>query len=135
MGAYLATAYCRALESFGAETQVFKITENISSFVQWIHNELKLLPNTMSKVGDYGAATCSETLLHLLEQQDCKHFRTFGSRSFEFPTAEEMRAPSKTVDQITKIILRNFWARSGQEHARKKVVDRLTKVKSFGLYS
>jgi hypothetical protein len=55
----------------------------------------------MSKVGDYGAATCSETLLHLLEQQGCEHFRTFGSRSFEFPTAEEMPAPSKTIDQIT----------------------------------
>jgi hypothetical protein len=89
----------------------------------------------MSKVGDYGVATCSETLLHLLEQQGCEHFRTFGSRSFEFPTVEEMPAPSKTIDQITKIILRNFWAQSGREHARKKAVDRLTKVKSLGLYS
>jgi chromosome segregation ATPase len=68
-GAYLATAYRRALESFGAETQEFKITNNISSFVQWLLSELKLLLDTMSKVGDYGAATCSETLLHLLEQQ------------------------------------------------------------------
>jgi hypothetical protein len=135
MGAYLATAYRRALESFGAETQVFKITENISSFVQWLHSELKLLPDTMRKVGDYGAATCSETLLHLLEQQGCEHFRAFGSRSFEFPTAEEMPAPSKTDDQITMIILCNFWARSGRGHAQKKAVDRLTKVKSFGLYS
>jgi hypothetical protein len=131
----LATAYRRALESFGAETQVFKITDNISSFVQWLHSELKLLPDTMSKVGDYGATTCSETLLHLLEQQGCEHFRAFGSRSFGFPTAEEMPAQSKNVDQITKIILCNFWARSGREHARKKVVDRLTKVMSFGLYS
>jgi hypothetical protein len=89
----------------------------------------------MSKVGDYGAATCSETLLHLLEQQGCEHFRTFGSRSFEFPTAEEMPAPSKIVDQITKIILRNFWTWSGREHTRKKAMDRLTKVTSFGLYS
>jgi hypothetical protein len=114
---------------------VFKITENISSFVQWLHSELKLLPDTMSKVGDYGAATCSETLLHLLEQQGCEQFRAFGSRSFEFPTAEEMPAPSKTDDQITMIILCNFWAQSGREHAQKKDVDRLTKVKSFGLYS
>jgi hypothetical protein len=68
-GAYLATAYRRALESFGAETQEFKITNNISSFVQCLLSELKLLLDTMSKVGDYGAATCSETLLHLLEQQ------------------------------------------------------------------
>jgi hypothetical protein len=73
--------------------------------------------------------------MHLLEQQGCEHFRTFGSRSFEFPTAEEMPAPSKTIDQIMKIILRNFWVRSGREHARKKDVDRLRKVKSFGLYS
>jgi chromosome segregation ATPase len=49
-GAYLATAYRRALESFGAETQNFKITDNISSFMEWLHNELKLLPDTMSKV-------------------------------------------------------------------------------------
>jgi hypothetical protein len=79
----------------------------------------------MSKVRDYRAATCFETLLHLLEQQGYKHFRAFGSRCFEFPTPKEMPAPSKTVDQITKIILRNFWA---------KAVDRLTKVESFDLY-
>jgi hypothetical protein len=54
----LATAYRRALESFGAEAQDFKITDNISSFVEWLHNELKLQPDTMSKIGDYGAATC-----------------------------------------------------------------------------
>jgi hypothetical protein len=38
-----------------------------------LHSELKLLPDTMSKVGDYGAATCSEMLLHLLERQGCDH--------------------------------------------------------------
>jgi hypothetical protein len=63
----LATAYRRALESFGAKTQDLKITDNISSFVEWLHSELKLLPDTMSKVGDYGETTCSQTLLHLLE--------------------------------------------------------------------
>jgi hypothetical protein len=120
-GAYLSTGCRRTLESFGAETQEFKITDNISSFVEWLHSELKLLPDTIRKVGDYGAATCSQMLLHLLEQQGCEHFRTFGSRSFEFPTSEEMPAPSKTVNQITKIILCNFWAKSGREHARKKL--------------
>jgi hypothetical protein len=67
-GAYMATEYRRALESFGAEAQDFKITDNISSFVEWLHSELKLLPDTMSKIGDYGAATCSEMLLNLLER-------------------------------------------------------------------
>jgi chromosome segregation ATPase len=33
-GAYVATAYHRALKSFGAEAQDFKITNNISSFVE-----------------------------------------------------------------------------------------------------
>jgi hypothetical protein len=79
-GAYLATTYRRALESFSAETQDFKITNNILSFVEWLHSELKLLPNTMSKVGDYGAATCSEMLLHFLEQQGSEHFKAIGSR-------------------------------------------------------
>jgi DNA gyrase/topoisomerase IV subunit A len=85
-GAYLATEYRRALESFGAEAQDFKITDNISSFVEWLHSELKLLPDTMSMIGDYGAATCSEMLLYLLEQQSCDHFRAFGSRGFVFPS-------------------------------------------------
>jgi chromosome segregation ATPase len=67
-GAYLATEYRRALESFGAEAQDFKIIDNISSFVEWLHSKLKLLPDTMSKIGDYGAATCSEMLLYLLER-------------------------------------------------------------------
>jgi hypothetical protein len=120
-GAYLATAYRRALESFGAKTQDFKITDNISSFVEWLHSELKLLPDTMSKVGDYGAATCSKMLLHLLEQQGCEHFKAFGSWSFEFPSSEDVPAPSKAVDLITKIILRNFWAKSGREHSRKRL--------------
>jgi hypothetical protein len=60
--------YCRALKSFGAEAQDFKITDNISGFVEWLHSELKLLPDTMSKIGDYGAVTCSEMLLYLLER-------------------------------------------------------------------
>jgi hypothetical protein len=37
------------------------------------------------------------------------------------------------VELINKIILRNFWAKSGRAHARKKVVDRLVKVGLFGL--
>jgi hypothetical protein len=132
-GAYLATEYHRALESFGAKAQDFKITDNISSFVEWLHSELKLLPDTMSKIGDYGAATCSEMLLHLLERQGCDHFKAFGSRGFAFPSPDEMPAPSKMVELINKIILRNFWAKSGRAHARKKAVDRLAKVSPFGL--
>jgi hypothetical protein len=118
-GAYLATEYRRALESFGA---------GLLSFVEWLHSELKLLPDTMSKIGDYGAATCSEMLLNLLERQGCEHFKAFGSRGFAFPSPDDAPAPSKTVDLINKIILRNFWAKSGRAHARKKVVDRLAKV-------
>jgi hypothetical protein len=55
----LATAYRRALESFSVETKEFKITDNILSFVEWRHNELKLLTDTMSKIRDYGVVTCS----------------------------------------------------------------------------
>jgi hypothetical protein len=131
--AYLATAYRRALESFGAEARDFKITDNISSFVEWLHSELKLLPDTMSKIGDYGVATCSEMLLYLLEQQGCDHFRAFGSRGFVFPPPDDVPAPSKTVELINKIILRNFWAKSGRAHSRKKAVDHLAKVRPFGL--
>jgi hypothetical protein len=133
-GAYLATEYRRALESFGAEAQDFKITDNISSFVEWLHSELKLLPDTMSKIGDYGAATCSEMLLNLLEQQGCEHFKALGSRGFAFPSPDDAPAPSKTVDLINKIILRNFWAKSGRAHSRKKAVDRLAKVSLFGSF-
>jgi hypothetical protein len=128
--AHLATTYRRVLKRFGAETQEFKITDNIGSFIQWLNSELKILSDTMSKVGDYGVATCSQTILHLLEQQGCENFKTFGSRHFEFPSSEDMPAMSKTVDLIMKIILYNFWAKSGREYARKKVVDRLTKVGS-----
>jgi hypothetical protein len=112
-GAYLVTEYRRALESFGAEAQDFKITDNISSFVEWLHSELKLPPDTMSKIGDYGAATCSEMLFHLLEQQGCNHFKAFGSRGFEFPSPDETPAPSKMVKLVNKIVLRNFWAKGG----------------------
>jgi hypothetical protein len=97
------------LESFGAEAQDFKITDNISSFVEWLHSELKLLPDTMSKIGDYGAATCSEMLLHLLERQGCDHFKAFGSRGFVFPSPDEVPAPSKTVE----LIIRSFFATFG----------------------
>jgi hypothetical protein len=59
-GAHLATAYRRVLKCFGAETQEFKITYNIGSFVQWLNNELKLLPDTMSKVGLWGSDVLSK---------------------------------------------------------------------------
>jgi hypothetical protein len=41
--------------------------------------------------------------------------------------------PSKIVDLITKIILHNFWAKSGRAHSRKKAVDRLARVRPFDL--
>jgi hypothetical protein len=132
-GAYLATAYRRALESFGVETQDFKITDNILSYVEWLHSKLKLLPDTMSRVGDYGAATCSEMLLHLLEQQGCDHFKAFETRSFEFPTPKDVPSPRKIVYLINKVILRNFWAKSGRANSRKKVVDRLARVRPSNL--
>jgi hypothetical protein len=128
-GAHLATAYRHALERYGAETQEFKITYNIASYCLWMNNEFKLLHDTMSNVGAYGAATCSEAIFHLLERQGCEHFKTFGARGFEFPSSEDMPAPSKIVDLITKIVLRNFWMKSGREYARKKVVDCLTKIR------
>jgi hypothetical protein len=134
-GAYLATAYRHVLERYGAETQEFKITDNIASYCLWMNNELKLLPNTMSKVGDYGVATCSEAIFQLLERQDCEHFKTFGSRGFEFPYLEDMPSPSKIVDLITKIDLRKFWMKSSREYAQKKDVDRLTKVRPFVLFA
>jgi hypothetical protein len=31
-----------------------------------------------------------------------------------FPSPDDVAAPSKTVELINKIILRNFWAKSGQ---------------------
>jgi hypothetical protein len=82
----------------------------------------------------HGAATCSQTILHLLEQQGCEHFKTFESRNFEFPSSEDMPTASKTIDLITKIILHNFWAKSGREYAEKKVIDHLTKVRSFAFH-
>jgi hypothetical protein len=131
VGAHLATTYHRILKRFGAKTQEFKITHNIGSFFELLNSELKLLLDTISKVGDYGVATCSQMMLHLLEQQGCEHFKTFGSQTFKFPSSEDMPTVSKTVDSVTKIILLNFWAKSGREYARKKVVDRLTKVRSL----
>jgi tRNA C32,U32 (ribose-2'-O)-methylase TrmJ len=53
-GVHLASAYRRALERYGAETQEFKVTDNIASYYLWMNSELTLLPKTMSKVGDYG---------------------------------------------------------------------------------
>jgi hypothetical protein len=132
-GAHLDTTYRRVLERFGAEAQEFKITNNIGSYCQWTNSKLKLLPDTISKDGDYGAATCSETILQLLEQQGCEHFKAFGTRGFKFPSLDEMPAPSKTAELITKIILRNFWVKTGREHARKKAVERLTKVRLLTL--
>jgi hypothetical protein len=101
--------------------------------VEWLYSELKLLLDTMRKSGDYGAATCSEMLLHFLEQQGYDHFRAFGSRGFVFPSPDNVPSPSKIVELINKIILHNFWAKSGQAHSQKKVVDRLSKVRPFGL--
>jgi hypothetical protein len=131
VGVHLAFAYRRSLELYGAETQKFKVTDNIASYCLWLNSELKLLPNTMSKVGDYGATTCSETIFHLLEERGCEHFKAFGTRGFEFPSSDAMPTLSKTVDAITKIVLRNFWMKSGREYARKKATDQLAKVRPF----
>jgi hypothetical protein len=99
------------LEQYVAETQTFRITDNIASYYTWMNNELKLLPDTMSKIGDYGMAMISEAIFHLLDAHSCEHFKAFKTRKFEFPSSEEFPSPSKTVDTITKIVLRKFWAK------------------------
>jgi hypothetical protein len=86
-----------------------------------MNSELKLLPNTMPKIGDYGAATSSEAIFHLLEERGCEHFKAFGTRGFVFPSSDALPAPSKNVDTITTIVLCNFWVKSGHEHAQKKL--------------
>jgi hypothetical protein len=62
-----------------------------------LHSKLKLLPDTMSKIGDYGAATCSEMLLCLLERHGYDHFKAFGSRSFVFPSLDEVPAQARRL--------------------------------------
>jgi hypothetical protein len=89
------------------------------------------MPDTMSKIGDYGAATCSEMLL-IFSSDRAVIISKLLSRGFAFPSLDDVPDPSKTVDLINKIILRNFWAKSGRAHARKKAVDRLAKVGLFG---
>jgi hypothetical protein len=66
-----------------------------------------------------------------LEERGCEHFKAFGTRGFEFPSSDAMPTLSKTVDAITKIVLRNFWMKSGREYARKKATDQLAKVRPF----
>jgi hypothetical protein len=96
-----------------------------------MNDELKVLLDTMSKVGDYGAITSSEAIFQLLEVCGCDHFKVFGTRGFEFPSLGEMPATNKTVDTITKIILRKFCSESDREHTRKKAAGRLAKVLSL----
>jgi hypothetical protein len=84
-------------ERFGAEAQEFKITDNIGSYYQWMTSKLKLLPDTISKVGDYGVTTCSQTILQLLEQKGCEHFKAFGARGFEFPSPDEMQPRARQL--------------------------------------
>lgn len=107
-GLHLAQAYCWVLERYGAETQDFKVNDNIATYYLWMNSELKLLPDTMSNIGDYGVVTSSEAIFHLLEERGCEHFKAFGTHGFEFPSSDTMPTPSKTVDAITKIVLRNF---------------------------
>jgi hypothetical protein len=62
-----------------------------------MNSQLKILPDTISKVGDYGAATCSQAIFQLLEQQGCEHFKAFGARSFEFSSPDEMPTRAKRL--------------------------------------
>jgi hypothetical protein len=96
------------LERYGAETQDFKVNDNIATYYLWMNSELKLLPDTMSNIGDYGVVTSSEAIFHLLEERGCEHFKAFGTHGFEFPSSDTLPAASKIVDTITKIVLRNF---------------------------
>jgi hypothetical protein len=95
MGAYLATAYHHTLERYGAETQEFKITDNIACYCLWMNNELKLLPDTMTKVGDYRVAMCSKAIFHLLERQGCEHFKNFWRSRCWVPFFEGHASPKQ----------------------------------------
>jgi chromosome segregation ATPase len=61
-GVHLAHTYRRVLERYGAETQTFRVTDNIARYYTWMNDELKVLSDSMSKVGDYRAVTSSETI-------------------------------------------------------------------------
>jgi hypothetical protein len=77
---------------------LFRVKDNIVNFYTWMNTELKLLPETMSNVEDYGATIRFEAILHLLEERGCDHFKAFGTHGFEFPSSEDLPAPGKIIN-------------------------------------
>lgn len=130
-GLHLNRQYQDGLNQFAAEPQPFPSTGDTNKFFQWLEDELKFLPGILSKVGDYGAATSVETLLHLMECEGCDHFKKLGSRSYEFLTHSDIPSPSQNVGVVSKIFFKEYWMKSGREGARKKAVDRLAQVFSI----
>lgn len=82
----------------------------------------------MSKVGDYGAVVSTRSLLQMLEYEGCEHFKRLGSHGYKFPTYSDIPTPSRNVDAMSKLFVKEFWIKSGHEGAHKTTADHLAKV-------
>jgi hypothetical protein len=102
----LASTYHRGLELYGGETQKFKVTNNIASYYLWMNCELKLFPDTMSKVGDYRAATCSKTIFHLLEERAVNILRLLVLMD----SSSLLQTPCQPQAKLSMLLLRLFFA-------------------------
>uniref|UniRef100_A0A0A9BDU4 Uncharacterized protein n=1 Tax=Arundo donax TaxID=35708 RepID=A0A0A9BDU4_ARUDO len=54
-----------------------------------------MLPNIITKISDFGAATLVENLLNMLERMGCTVFKKLGKKSYVFPKGVEFGPNSK----------------------------------------
>ncbi|CAN6327580.1 unnamed protein product [Urochloa humidicola] len=119
--------YREALQQFGAEPQDVPREMTVDRLFHWLDTEFRMLPETLSRAGDYGASVSSGSLLQMLECLGCEHFMRLGTQNYNFPTAEQLANESATCTKVKNLFLRKFWVRTGRAIAKGQAAERLGK--------
>uniref|UniRef100_A0A0A9A2R4 Uncharacterized protein n=1 Tax=Arundo donax TaxID=35708 RepID=A0A0A9A2R4_ARUDO len=68
-----------------------------------------MLPDIISKVGDFGALMAIESILKMLEKKGFTDFKELGKKSYTYPNRDELRGNSQAVDIVKHRFYQDFW--------------------------
>uniref|UniRef100_A0A0A9I2B7 Uncharacterized protein n=1 Tax=Arundo donax TaxID=35708 RepID=A0A0A9I2B7_ARUDO len=87
-----------------------------------------MLPDIISKVGDFGASTAVESIPKMLEKKGFTDFNELGKKSYTYPTQDELGDNSQVVEVVKRRFYQDFWIPFGCDIAKKAVADCLAKL-------
>lgn len=89
----------------------------VNKFFDWLQGELDGLTEIVDTSGDYCARIYAQSLLEVLDSQQCEHLHQLGMRDFKFPEGLGSVDCDKTIESLLSV----FFVTSGEVKDAKRL--------------